>query len=146
MQYVLIGLLVMSAPWDYSIHFTKDFHTNLLKKLGKTCQFCKLLRCHKTQMWKRVLNWKRKPWRRMYGVNWMVGNSIPRSVQTGPRSTLARAGSRFFWGWLKIFWAVSIFFWPCLRDILWLAQFFLSWLNILFGLPQDTGCFFRGAP
>ena len=50
MQYVLIGLLVMSAPWDYSIHFTKDFHTNLLKKLGKTCQFCKLLRCHKTQM------------------------------------------------------------------------------------------------
>ena len=56
MQYVLIGLLVMSAPWDYSIHFTKDFHTNLLKKLGKTCQFCKLLRCHKTQMWKRGLN------------------------------------------------------------------------------------------
>ena len=146
----------MSAPWDYSIHFTKDFHTNLLKKLGKTCQFCKLLRCHKTQMWKRVLNWKRKPWRRMYGVNWMVGNSIPRSVQTSPAllwpglgQEFFGAGSRYF-GLCQYFFglaqetflACSIFFWPCLRDILWLAQFFLSWLNILFGLPQDTGCFF----
>ena len=93
-------------------------------------------------------------------MNWMVGNSIPRSVQTGPRSPLARAGSRIFWGWLKIFWAVSIFFWAGSRDFFGLFNIFLALLKryfvagsiffelaqYLFGLPQDTGCFFTGAP
>ena len=155
----------MSAPWDYSIHFTKDFHTNLLKKLGKTCQFCKLLRCHKTQMWKRVLNWKRKPWRRMYGVNWMVGNSIPRSVQTSPALLWPGLGQYLFLGCLKIFWAGSIFFWADSRyfctgsrcfglaqeilgagsrefwgwhkGFLGLAQDFLGRLKSFLGLAQD---------
>ena len=43
-----------------------------------------------------------------------------------PRSLLARAGSRIFWGWLKIFWAGSIFFLGWLKRLFWLVQYFFG--------------------
>ena len=52
----------------------------------------------------------------------MVGNSIPRSVQTSPRSPLARAGSISFFG--------------LSQDILGWVNIFLGWLKRVLGLDQ----------
>ena len=49
-----------------------------------------------------------------------------------PRSPLARAGSISFLGCLKIFWAVSIFFWAGSRDFFGLFNIFLALLKRYF--------------
>ena len=77
-----------------------------------------------------------------------------------PRSLLARAGSRIFWAGSRYFGlcqyffglaqetflACSIFFWPCLRDILWLAQFFFELAQYFVWAASRYRVFFTGGP
>ena len=121
MQYLLIGLLIMSAPWDYSIHFTRDFHTNLLKKLVKhaSCVNSSDATKHKCKkgfkLKKKTLTtdvWSELDGRKLHPP---FGSDEP------PLS--------FGQGWVKNFLGLA-------QDILGCVNIFLGWLKRLFWLVQ----------